>query len=368
MNKRIVFITHRLNHGGAQRMLTFVANSCANFFEEVIFISMYNEKIEFEVDNRIKIIFLPGNMKFPTYKRSVFLKVRHTTTLIKLIRRELKKIKPDLVCAFGVNHVTLTLLSKVGLGIKMVGSERRSPQNLSKIWRKISELTYSKCDGMVFQLEEARDFYNDKIINKSIVIPNPYIGKNNKNIYDVKQRKNIISAAAARFEYEKGFDTLINAFSIIKKKHKEFNLVIYGKGDPVKHYGELIDKLGLNDSVEFPGIVKNVSEEIIKSTVFVLPSRSEGIPNVLLEVMGVGIPTVSCDCPPGGPRLLTDNGKRAILVPVDDYISLANGICRIIEDESLANSICSASQQVREEFNDKKIAETWIQYFNNILN
>lgn len=368
MNKKIVFITHRINRGGAQRMLTFVANSCVNIFDEVIIILFYTEEVEFVVDSKIKIISLPGELKFPNYKRSLFTKIRDTLYLIKLLRNELRCIKPDLVCAFGVIHVCISVLSALGLGVKIVGSERRSPKNLSLILQQISKIFYFKCDGMVFQLEGAKNFYNKKIIDKATVIPNPYLSEKEYVPYNIEKRDKIITAAAARFEYEKGFDILIKAFKLVKDRHGDFKLIIYGKGDHKKEYGSLIDSLELNNFIEFPGLVKDVSEAVRSSSVFVLPSRSEGIPNTLLEVMGIGVPTVSCDCPPGGPRFLTDRGRRGLLVPVNDFKALARAICEIIENKTLATQISIDSLEIRTELKRDIISKKWVNYFIKVIN
>lgn len=349
-------------------MLTYVADSCVGVFDKVTMLSLYTEDIEFRMDSSVEAIYLPGLLKFPTQRRSVYRKIRDTLFLIRLLRIELTRIKPDLVCSFGVNCIFLCVLSTLGLGIKTVGSERRSPADLNYFWKKISRRVYATCNGMVFQLEDAKNYYNQRISNNAVVIPNPYLSEKEYIPCNAENREKTITAAAARFEYQKGFDTLIKAFGLVREKHNDFQLIIYGKGDPDEYYGELIESLNLKTSIEFPGLVKNVADAVYSSSVFVLPSRFEGIPNTLLEVMGAGVPTVSCDCPPGGPKFLTDGGRRGLLVPVDDYEALAKAICRIIENESLAAQLSNDSLEIRKELQPDVISKKWTDYFINVLN
>ncbi|GAB1475510.1 glycosyltransferase family 4 protein [Bacillota bacterium] len=350
-------------------MLTFVANSCADVFEQVYILSFYAEIIDFKLNKQIKLINLPGQLEYPNYKRSLYNKIIDALRLIKALRKEFVRLQPDLLCAFGIGHVYICLLAAFNLNIKVIGSERRSPADLSLFWKSVSKLFYANCDGMVFQLEEAKKFYckSKSIMDKSAIIPNPYLSGLNYVPCAAEIREKTISAGAARFEYEKGFDVLIKAFKFVKEKHGNYRLIIYGKDDFTK-YDSLIEYLDLKGSIEFPGLVEDIAAKVYSTSVFVLPSRFEGIPNILLEVMGAGVPTVSSDCPPGGPRLLTDEGRRGMLVPVEDYYALGTAICTIIEDKSLSSKLSNSSLEIRNQFDPTLISRKWIEYFTKVLN
>ncbi|NDI34879.1 glycosyltransferase [Chengkuizengella sediminis] len=367
MNKTILFIAHRLDRGGAQRMLSFVADSCAGDFDKVIMLSLYHEDVEYDLDSRIEVIYLPGLNKFPTKKRNIHTKVLDTIKQVIELRKELKRIRPDLICSFGVNTIFLHVLAALGLGIKNVGSERRSPADLPIMWKTISRKVYEKCNGMVFQLEDAKNYYNPKIAHKATVIPNPYLSNKQYIPFDTNNRQKLITAGAARLEYEKGFDILIKAFYYVNKRQPEYRLIIYGAGNSKVMYGRLVDELGLNGLIEFPGLVKDIAGTVYSSSVFVLPSRFEGIPNTLLEVMGAGVPTISCDCPPGGPKFLTNRGNRGLIVPVDDHKALAESICHLIEDNNLSTKLSQSGLEVRDELRPEVISKKWTDYFKKVL-
>lgn len=361
--KKIMFVSHKLDRGGAQKMLVYVANTCAEEFEETILLSLYDENIDFVVNNKVRVETLNKGIRFPTVKRKIINKIKDNMSLIKNLRAKLIETKPDLICSFGVNTIFICSLAGIGLGIKITGSERRSPINLPFFWKQISKVLYPTLDGMIFQLEEVQKYYGKRVESKSEVIPNPYVSDKLYKPCNTESRVKVITAAAARLEHEKGFDVLIKAFKEVKNKYPDYKLVIYGKGDWKYMYGDLLKQLNLNNSVEFPGIVDNVADAVYNSEVFVLSSRFEGIPNALLEVMGAGVPTVSCDCPPGGPRFLTYSGRRGLLVPINDYKALAESICKIISDYGLSSRLSISALEVRKELDPKRITKMWIEFF-----
>ncbi|KUP05094.1 hypothetical protein Q73_13495 [Bacillus coahuilensis m2-6] len=213
---------------------------------------------------------------------------------------------------------------------------------------------FKLCDGLVFQTKDAMDYHGKLIAQKSTVIPNPYIRKGKPLDIYTGEREKVIATAAARFEHKKGIDILISAFFEVHKKHPDYRLVIFGAGHLYNQYIEQIKKLKIADKVDFPGLVSDVAMAVHKSKVFVLPSRFEGVPNVLMEVMGAGVPTIASDCHPGGPRLLTDNGRSGILVPVEDVSSMAKAICRIIEDEKLEKQLSRDGMNHIQSFSKEK--------------
>lgn len=363
----IAFVTFDLQNGGAEKMLAFVAKSTLKIANEVYVISLYDNNPEIKLDSRIKVIYANNDLDDSKPYKKISDKLKTVMVLLISLRQQIKLLNPSILVAFGVVPLTLLFLANMGLKGIIIGSERRAPEKLPLKYRILSKFTYTFSDGMVFQLDGARKIYNKHVKNTSTVIPNPYI-TDSEILYDIRKREKTITTAAARFEYEKGIDILINAFYIVSQKHPEYKLLIYGPAKDKNQYRHLIMKLNLENKIIFPGISKNVAGSVINTSVFVLPSRSEGIPNTLIEVMGVGIPTVSCDCSPGGPKFLTANGKRGILVKVDDYEEMSRGIIKIIEDVPFAQMLSERSLEVKNLLNVEKISAQWNEYFLKIFN
>ncbi len=133
-----------------------------------------------------------------------------------------------------------------------------------------------------------------------------------------------------RLEYEKDFVTLIKAFVIVNQSLKS-RLIILGEGSQRKELEQLIDELGVKNQVSLTGFVPNPFIYIKKSDIFVLSSRWEGLSNVILESLAVGIPIVSTDCPSGSAELL-EYGKYGKLVPIGNEYELAQAILTTLKE------------------------------------
>lgn len=130
--------------------------------------------------------------------------------------------------------------------------------------------------------------------------------------------------AMGRFVRQKGFDTLLHAFALLSARRKA-RLVLAGDGPDRPALHALADSLGIAGLVDFPGLIHDPFDRFAGADLFVLSSRWEGMPGVLVEAMAQGCPVVSTDCP-GGPRQLLRQGALGPLVPVDDAAALADAM------------------------------------------
>ena len=213
-------------------------------------------------------------------------------------------------------------------------------------------------------MPKARDFFGKKVISKSTVIPNPYLGSDVEHFLG-ERNKTIVTAI--RFEKEKCADLLIRAFASIHKDYPEYRLILYGTGSLLQQYKDLVKELLIDEYVYFPGYVTDVARAVRKEGIFVLPSRYEGIPNTLIEVLAVGIPTISADCSPGGPRFLLKDGESGLLFPVGDVIGLEKCLRLLIQDESLYRLMQERSSSILSDIEEPKIRGMWINAFSSII-
>ena len=130
--------------------------------------------------------------------------------------------------------------------------------------------------------------------------------------------------AVGRLTDQKAFDVLIEAFSVVRKKHPA-RLLILGEGENRPGLEALIGRLGLEQDVKLAGFVQNPYPYMAHASLFVLPSRWEGLPTVLIEALYLGAPVVATDCP-GGSRDILQGGQYGKLVPVDAALDLANAM------------------------------------------
>ncbi|HTP02656.1 MAG TPA: glycosyltransferase [Anaerolineales bacterium] len=133
-----------------------------------------------------------------------------------------------------------------------------------------------------------------------------------------------VIVSVGRLAPQKGFDVLIRAFSVLRQ-HRPMRLLILGEGDLRPSLEALIHELGLDADVCLQGFVQNPYPYMARASLFVLPSRWEGLPTVLIEALRLGTPIVATDCP-GGTREILRNGQYGRMVPVDSPGALADAI------------------------------------------
>jgi glycosyltransferase involved in cell wall biosynthesis len=134
---------------------------------------------------------------------------------------------------------------------------------------------------------------------------------------------------AGRLTRQKEFDTLVRAFSLVRR-HRLARLMILGEGEERDSLEELVRRLGLEEYVQMPGFVPNLTGYTAHASLLVLSSAWEGFGNVLVEALACGCPVVSTDCP-SGPREILDNGKYGRLVSVGDHEALARAILETLD-------------------------------------
>jgi len=132
-----------------------------------------------------------------------------------------------------------------------------------------------------------------------------------------------------RLTKQKDFPTLIRAFALVRKE-RPARLMILGEGEERPNLEALVRELGLEEDVALPGFVENPYKYMKRAAVFVLSSRWEGLPTVLIEAMALGTPVVATDCP-SGPAEILEGGKWGRLVPVGDINALSESILAALE-------------------------------------
>lgn len=133
-----------------------------------------------------------------------------------------------------------------------------------------------------------------------------------------------VVVAVGRLTEQKDFSSLLKAFAQVRRA-RPVRLIILGEGEERRALEMLVRQLGLSEDVSLPGFVANPYPYLVHASLFVLSSRWEGLPTVLVEALYCGVPVVATDCP-SGPREILADGKYGLLVPVGDVGALAQAI------------------------------------------
>lgn len=362
--KKVMFITGSLTGGGAEKVMSILANTCAEKISNVSLVSIWEKEIAYNVSDKVNFVQIKSTKsKFEVFQR------------ISKLRKIIKDNNPDVLVPFLPIISLYTLFASFGLKKKIIMSERADPAGKLFVKNRnkkdlIGNLLMNKlqlfilADYMVFQTPDAQSYYNKKIQKKSSVIPNPLDNSSLPNVHIGMREKTVV--AIGRLTEVKNFPLLINTFADFYKSNPEYTLNIFGEGKERGNLQNLIDEFNLNHCVKLKGFHPNVTEELCKATMFVSVSNHEGISNVMLEALGMGVPTIVTDCPVGGARMFVRTDENGILIPTNDSVALLNAMNKIISDKDYANKISQNALKIREEISSENICDKWLEIINKV--
>lgn len=374
--KSYTFLVHNIYHmGGTTKAISNLANVLSRRGHEVKILSVFkaSDRPYFEIDDHIEIV------PIIEYNKSV-------KGLIHLLINRINKftpfLKPRLITQHepGLSQFSSFVEKQIIKFIKGANTDvivgTRASYNLlvSKYGRndmiKIGmEHMYFNAHDSLFQKEIIDGYHhldflttltdNDKMdyskhINseKVIVVPNIL----NEVRHEVKKRNVVV--AAGRFEYEKGFDLLIESINYIQHEVRKLNFTVelYGDGKEKKLYEELIQKYHLSDIVKLYPTSKQLSKVLAESKITVIPSRVEGFGLVILEAMYQSSVVVSFDnC--YGPKFLVNNEDNGFLIEQNDISKYGDKLVEIMKnyESPSIQSLISKGIQRAEAFDQEKI-------------
>ena len=164
----------------------------------------------------------------------------------------------------------------------------------------------------------------------------------------------------------KGQDVLLKAFHLLRRKYTDLSLVFVGDGPDRERIISQINSLALNDATILTGWQDNVACLMAHAQVFLLSSRYEGWPNVLVEAMACGCPVVATDCDTGPREILGDN-EHGLLVPVDDHEAMALEVEKLLFDSEMRKKFGDRGLKRASHFQTEKIAARYVAVLNKLL-
>lgn len=351
-----ITITDITGDGGTERTSILLANTFSQQGHSVTIISLFrkNSNICFPVDPNVKIIFLSENLY--SIKQTKFNRLRLLLGVRKLLKRLIKRNEFDEIISQAFLptflYYTIRQADKISacehFKYELYGSFGIQIRNF--VYRKCKRvITLTKNDSKKFQIAGVRN----SVIPNMVTFP---IGEN------VGQEKKII-VAAGRLSHQKGFDLLLNAMVPVVNKYPDWILEIYGKGECEEELKDLAYQLEISTNINFKGFCSNLSQVFRESTFYVLSSRFEGFPMILLEAASQNLPCISFDCPEGPSEILRDNG--GLLVTPENIQDLSVSIMKFIEDTDLRQQCAAQALKNIEDYSPHNIYIKWLNTFNN---
>lgn len=374
---RALFFISSLAGGGAERVMV---NILSHISRDKIDLSLIVLR---PYDDSPYKKYLPGDIKVTVILRkfdSFFEKIRQCLNFLKAVRRE----KPRVILSMLSHNNIMALFAGVLLRIRVVVCEHNTLSEVVKTeeGRKILRLPtaplvkifYPFADQIVAVSEGVRADLIEKFhirADKIQVIYNPMdidsiIGFSKALPEHPFFREGVlIFIAVGRLVQGKGFDILIEAFHMVLSE-MDARLIILGEGPQEESLKKLVDT-GLTGKVSFAGFQKNPYAFLSRADIFVLSSRHEGLPMVLLEAMACGIPVIATDCR-SGPREILDNGRCGLLVPTDDVSALSREMIRLAKDRALREDLSRLGRERARDFAIDRIIKQYEKVLHDQLN
>ena len=168
-----------------------------------------------------------------------------------------------------------------------------------------------------------------------------------------------------RYCYQKDLGKLIDAWNIVCQKIDDWKLHLVGDGEDRAMLKEQIESLGLTDKVILGKAETDMKTVYRNASMLALSSRYEGLPMVLLEAQGAGLPIVSFECK-CGPKDVIEDGVDGILVEEGSVEKLAEGMLRLIKDDTLRKSMGAAAYKRSERYAEENIMSQWVALFDEL--
>lgn len=353
--KKITFIMPTLAGGGAERIVSILANYFSDNNYTVTILLLTSDTIEYKLNRNIKIDIACIKSRSGALKK---------ITTVKYLRKTMK-LNPDTIfISFLTNENIYSAFSAIGTNTKLIISERNDPfQTIKGIWKIITNVLYSRkqCKKIIFQTNGAKLFYKESVQKKGVLISNPLKDSLPERFQGVR-RKEIVTFA--RLEPQKNYPLLIEAFDKFSKHYPEYTLGIYGKGSIESELKKLIEEKQINDKVIFYGFCSTLHDKIRDAAMFVLPSNYEGLSNSMIEAMAIGLPCICTDCPPGGARMFIDNYENGILVPIQDVNSMCDAMMEIANNPIFTEKISRNATEIRNKLKIDIICREWEKVIN----
>lgn len=364
--QKVLIYIDSLTSGGAERTTFYLSKYLVEHDYSVTVMTNHGKERDFySLDQRVERIVLN-----PPFENKGYRKLIANIKKVIMARTLFKKEKPDVVIGMGSKNAVVSVLAGLKLSTRVVVAERNFPKHnrVTPPWALLRRLFYRFADAQtamtkdtVKWLEKHTGAKNAVSIPVSIQWPIPAHSPvlDPDSLFDEDDK---LILAVGRLHPVKGFDLLIDAFAMVCEENPDWKLVILGGEQEGSQYrGKLAKKIRENELAEqvyLPGRAGNVGDWYLRADLFVLSSRTEGFPNVLLEAMASGCCCLAFDCETG-PGEIIESGTNGILVPSEDVPALAESMRKLMESPELREKLGERSTAVREKYSESSVLVKW---------
>jgi len=357
---RIVVVIPHLGLGGAERVCALLCNCWAERGHSVSAITFEapGTKPFFGLDKRVR----QHQTDALNSKSSLPARIAVNARRLWRLRSTLQALRPDVVVAFMTEASVVTVLGALGLGIPIIVTERNQPDRpgLGMFRRLARRLSYPWASAIIVQTNEIARWAKQRFRLPVYVLPNPVKLSLCKDLAPGRNERLVIGAG--RLVHQKGFDLLIESFARVAEAHPNWRLVIYGEGPERTRLKGQIERHSLSDRISLAGLFTDVEAALSQADLFVLASRFEGYPNVVIEALSLGCPVIATNCP-GATAEILDEGRHGLLIPPENVDALTEALNRMMSDETLRAHYAASGEGAIAHLEVAKIGHQWLEFF-----
>lgn len=353
---KILYITPDLtNSGGIARVISLKANyfvSVLDYEVHILAANTINSYFFYDFNKKIQWDTIPNSSK------SLFFLLNY----IRLIKKVITQKKPDVIIVCdAVLWVSIPWLIKTKIPmlfethVSKFLKKKENQNNISEFKRGLidffKQITLNKFDKVIFVTQNASEEWN---LKNSKIIPNP-ISFTSQKASNLNSKKAIV---VTRHSYEKGLDRLLLIWKKVIAKHSDWVLDIYGQWENDLTYQHMASDLQLSNHLNFIAPTKDIQTKYAESSIYLMTSRSEALPMVLIEAMNCGLPCVAYDCP-CGPRAIINDEENGFLIENGNENDFVNTIITLIENENLRIKIGENAKISSQKYNMNSVMQLW---------
>lgn len=338
MKKKVLFIINDLRMGGAQRVISIVMRELVSSGYEVALITNHQNSTDFyTIGDKIRR-FSTG---LTTPSKNIAQAVGNNLKRIRIIRQVITKESPDVIFSFMTETNIVAILATTFTGMPVVVSERSDPakDRKSPVWEMLRKITYRKAFRVTTNSKAALEYLGKFVKDDKLVyLPNPIDGCKGDGRVSKGAEPDDILLVVARLHRAKGIDVLIDAMAILKSRYKDYQVWVAGDGPEKNNLQKQAKELAVDQNIRWLGETNELIPIYQAASLFILPSRREGMPNALLEAMSCGLPVIVSNASPG-PLEYVVNGESGLVFDSGSSNGLADAIETLMSDRNKRQSM-----------------------------
>ena len=357
---KVAFVISSLLGGGAERVVSILANSLVNRGIDVSIITNTLIKPAYRLEKNVAMLpFFASESE----SKSRFRIIRQIRTVRQYSKRNPEAI---IVGVMPIMYMVTYLATRFTHQIIVASDHTSFERPLKFHMRFIRDVLYKKANAVTMLTKADSDYVGSKYKNKWIM-PNPLAYDCVSEVDSENRKKIILGVGRLDVWRVKGFDLLIEAWARIADKHDDWKLEIAGTGSDVSLniLKEKANECRIFDKVLFSGFHSNIDQLMRESSIFALTSRDEGFGLVLLEAMSQGCACVSFDCG-GRQKEIVNSGLDGYIIEGRNVDALAQRLDTLIKNESDRIRIAKNGIVRAKVFNKNNITDKWVTMFHLI--